>query len=164
MSSPNGNHTNGTSANAAPRALTSKQERRLVDFLDETFLQLTRNFKKRWVHPPYVAPALFLLTSLCQVRDVVQGPDPTCIPRRNAPYPRSRPPNTPDRPLDQPQNRLPSPPHRGLTWLYPGLQDRDWGWRSRDTPRPSGFPGRFRPSMGRRAERPGVGPAHCRGS
>ncbi len=70
MSSPNGNHTNGTSANAAPRALTSKQERRLVDFLDETFLQLTRNFKKRWVHPLYVASTLFLLTSLCQVRDV----------------------------------------------------------------------------------------------
>ncbi|KJA19074.1 hypothetical protein HYPSUDRAFT_144172 [Hypholoma sublateritium FD-334 SS-4] len=45
--SPNGTDANGLSAKPVPRALTSKQERRLVDFLDETFLQLTRNFKKR---------------------------------------------------------------------------------------------------------------------
>ncbi|KDR82060.1 hypothetical protein GALMADRAFT_135437 [Galerina marginata CBS 339.88] len=29
------------------RPLTSKQEKKLVDYLDETFLELTRNFKKR---------------------------------------------------------------------------------------------------------------------
>ena len=61
MSSPNGAHTNGTSANAVPRALTSKQERRLVDFLDEAFLQLTRNFKKRWVDPLYIHQCYFRL-------------------------------------------------------------------------------------------------------
>ncbi|KAF8956596.1 hypothetical protein BDZ97DRAFT_1671458 [Flammula alnicola] len=34
-------------ANRKLRALTSRQERHLVDYLDEHFLQLTRNFKKR---------------------------------------------------------------------------------------------------------------------
>ncbi|KAF8959731.1 hypothetical protein BDZ97DRAFT_1761247 [Flammula alnicola] len=34
-------------ANRKLRALTSRQERNLVDYLDEHFLQLTRNFKKR---------------------------------------------------------------------------------------------------------------------
>ena len=32
------------------RALTSKQERKLVAFLDDLFLQLTRNYKKRSVY------------------------------------------------------------------------------------------------------------------
>ncbi|KAF8177591.1 hypothetical protein BJ912DRAFT_930300 [Pholiota molesta] len=32
----------------ALRPLTSRQERKLVDYLDENFLQLTRNFKKRF--------------------------------------------------------------------------------------------------------------------
>ena len=32
------------------RALTSKQERKLVAFLDDQFLQLTRNYKKRSVY------------------------------------------------------------------------------------------------------------------
>ena len=32
------------------RALTSKQERKLVEFLDDLFLQLTRNYKKRSVY------------------------------------------------------------------------------------------------------------------
>ena len=32
-----------------PKALTSVQERRLVDYLDERFLELTRGFKKRLV-------------------------------------------------------------------------------------------------------------------
>lgn len=31
------------------RALTSRQERKLVAFLDDLFLQLTRNYKKRSV-------------------------------------------------------------------------------------------------------------------
>ena len=39
------------------RALTSKQERKLVAFLDDLFLQLTRNYKKRSVY-------IFLLTNL----------------------------------------------------------------------------------------------------
>ena len=32
-----------------PKALSSVQERRLVDYLDERFLELTRGFKKRLV-------------------------------------------------------------------------------------------------------------------
>ena len=34
------------------RALTSRQERILVTFLDDLFLQLTRNYKKRSVYLP----------------------------------------------------------------------------------------------------------------
>jgi len=32
------------------RPLTSKRERKLMDFLDANFLELTRNYKKRYVH------------------------------------------------------------------------------------------------------------------
>lgn len=35
------------------RALTSRQERKLVTFLDDLFLQLTRNYKKRSVYTPF---------------------------------------------------------------------------------------------------------------
>lgn len=35
------------------RALSSTQERKLVDYLDEQFLELTRGYKKRSVSTPY---------------------------------------------------------------------------------------------------------------
>ncbi|KAF9480904.1 hypothetical protein BDN70DRAFT_912530 [Pholiota conissans] len=47
MTESNGSDTNGFPRHARPRALTSRQERKLLDYLDENFLQLTRNFKKR---------------------------------------------------------------------------------------------------------------------
>jgi hypothetical protein len=46
------------------RALTSRQERKLLVFLDDLFLQLTRNYKKRSVN----------ISSKCSLPDLIPPP------------------------------------------------------------------------------------------
>lgn len=45
----NGDNRNGHSEsnNIRTQALTSKQERKLIDYIEDKFLDITRNFKKR---------------------------------------------------------------------------------------------------------------------
>ena len=47
MSGHNGIHSPGALQSSIKRPLTSGQERKLVDYLDQQFLELTRNYKKR---------------------------------------------------------------------------------------------------------------------
>ncbi|TFK65341.1 hypothetical protein BDN72DRAFT_845670 [Pluteus cervinus] len=75
----NGLQNDGTDANGQPslKALTQRQERRLIAYLDEQFLELTRGFKKRaepTTHLPtlshYLVAAQQILVMILQVPPV----------------------------------------------------------------------------------------------
>ena len=68
-----------SNAHVRIRALSSRQEKNLVDYLDERFLELTRGYKKRLVYPkPYEVPGVIRHFVSCCDQLLVPSLQPTC--------------------------------------------------------------------------------------
>ena len=93
--------------------LSAKQERNLIDFVDEKLLDVTRNYKKRCARCIYSGVQEAML-SCRQAPTILVSPNPPRLPIRN-PYPPRPNPSDPTRSstAHAPHSAAPAPHRRG---------------------------------------------------
>ena len=127
------------------RALTSKQERKLVAFLDDLFLQLTRNYKKRSVYIYFFLNLRHQIfnKSFLQFWCFLDIKDTSCLPWSSTASTFTCHSNSTNRSFDRLANSLSSSFYRRCPLCNPRLSTWDFNhyYRySRNTPRRSWVP------------------------
>lgn len=130
--------------------LSLGQERKLLDYLEDHLLDITRNYKKRCVSSlPHMTP---LLTP-SQRAPVFHAPHPRLLPQRRPPSPRAHPAD-PARPAIRIAAHIACPPADGRC---PELHHRLHARLPQYTPPAPPMARRARPRVARRPTRPTLG-------